>query len=108
MSTMREHCVTAAGGVGSPMSIPGFPGRLSGVHGMCHPDWEEAMKYLCLICADETAWQKVPKAEAEKWLGEYFAFGDDTTKSGHDVGSTELQPTPTATPVRARNAQLTS
>jgi len=95
-------------GVGSPMSIPGFPGRLSGVHGMCHPDSEEAMKYLCLIYADETAWQKVPKAEAEKWLGEYFAFGDDIRKSGHYVGSNALQPTHTATTVRVRNGKLST
>ena len=66
------------------------------------------MKYLCLIYADETAWQTMPKAEAERWLGEYFAFGDDIRKSGHYVGSNALQPTHTATTVRVRNGKLST
>ena len=64
------------------------------------------MKYLCLIYSDETVWPKMPKAEADKWLAEYFAFGDSIKQSGQYVGSNALQPTHTATTVRVRNGKL--
>ena len=66
------------------------------------------MKYLCLIYADEAAWPKMHKAEAEQWLGEYFAFGDAIKQSGHYVGSNALEPTNTATTVRVRNGKVST
>ncbi len=66
------------------------------------------MKYLCLIYEDETLWQKMPKPEAEKIYGEYFAFGDGIKKSGHYVGGNALQPTQTATTVRVRNGKVST
>ncbi|MBI4382393.1 MAG: YciI family protein [candidate division NC10 bacterium] len=66
------------------------------------------MKYLCLIYEDETLWQKIPKAEAEKVFGEYFAFQDSIKKSGHYVGGNPLQPTHTATTVRVRNGKVST
>jgi hypothetical protein len=66
------------------------------------------MKYLCLIYEEETLWQKMPKAEAEKIYGEYFAFGDNIKKSGHYVGGNALQPTHAATTVRMRNGKLST
>ena len=66
------------------------------------------MKYLCLIYDDETLWQKTPKAEMEKVMGEYFAFGDGIKKSGHYVGGNALQPTNTATTVRVRNGKVST
>jgi hypothetical protein len=66
------------------------------------------MKYLCLIYSDETGWEKMSKAEQEKWLGEYFAFGDSVRKSGHYVGSNALQPTRTATTVRVRTGKVSA
>ena len=44
------------------------------------------MKYLLLIYQDETVWQKMPKPEAEKTYGEYFAFTESIKKSGHYLG----------------------
>jgi hypothetical protein len=35
---------------------------------------EEAMKYLCLIYDDEKKWETMSKAEADAYMGEYFAF----------------------------------
>lgn len=66
------------------------------------------MKYLCMIYSEEGAWGKMPPAEQEKWLGEYFAFGDGIKKSGHFVGSNALQPTHTATTVRVRNGKIST
>jgi hypothetical protein len=66
------------------------------------------MKYLCLIYGDETQWQKMPMAEAEKVYGEYFAFTDGLKKSGHYIGGNPLQPTHTATTVRMRNGKVST
>ncbi len=64
------------------------------------------MKYLCLIYQDETLRPTMPKAEADKIYGEYFAFTDDIKKSGHYVGGNPLQPTHTAATVRVRNGKV--
>jgi hypothetical protein len=66
------------------------------------------MQYLCLIYEDETLWPKMPKADAEKIFGEYFAFTEGIKKSGHYVGGNPLQPTPTATTVRVRNEKVST
>src|SRR6185503_382079 len=64
------------------------------------------MKYLCLIYSDETQWAKMPKAETDKVLGEYFAFTDAIKKSGHYLAGDALQPTSAATTVRVRNGRV--
>lgn len=66
------------------------------------------MKYLCLIYADESIWETMPKAEADSMYGEYFAYTDGIQKSGHYVGGNPLQPTRTATTVRVRNGQVST
>ena len=66
------------------------------------------MRYLCLIYGDETLLEKMPKPEAEKVHGEYFAFTDGIKQSGHYVGGDPLQPTHTATTVRVRNGKLST
>ncbi len=66
------------------------------------------MKYLCLIYADETLWQNMPRAEAEKVFSEYYAFTDGIKKSGHYIGGNPLQPTRTATTVRVRNGKTST
>ena len=64
------------------------------------------MKYLCLIYGDETAFPKLPKAEADRISAEYFAYTDDIKRSGHFLGGEALQPTVTATTVRVRSGKL--
>jgi len=66
------------------------------------------MKYLCLIYENEATWETMPKADAEKIVGEYYAFGDGIKQSGHYVGGNALQPTHTATTVRVRNGKLST
>ena len=66
------------------------------------------MKYLCLIYSDETQWQKLPKTETDKMMGEFFNFTDSIKASGHYLGSNRLQPTPAATTVRIRDGKLST
>lgn len=66
------------------------------------------MKYLCLIYDDEKQFQKMPRERIEKIMGEYRAFGEGITKSGHYVGGNQLQPTHTATIVRSRNGKVST
>ena len=66
------------------------------------------MKYLCLIYENEKAWADMPQAESDAMMGEYFAFTDGFTKSGHLLGGNALQPTHTATTVRVRNGKIST
>ena len=66
------------------------------------------MKYLCLIYDNESEWQKFPKEVQDKYMGEYMAFGDSIKKSGQYVGANQLQPSHTATVVRARNGKVST
>ena len=66
------------------------------------------MKYLCLIYENEQAWAATPQSEADAIMREYFAFGDDYTRSGHVLGGNALQPTHTATTVRVRNGKTST
>jgi hypothetical protein len=69
---------------------------------------EETMKYLCLIYDNEQEWQKFPADVQQKYMGEYGTFTDSIKKSGRFVGANQLQPTHTATTVRARNGKLST
>jgi hypothetical protein len=66
------------------------------------------MKYLCLIYDDEKKWETMSKAEADAYMGEYFAFTDAIKGSGHYIGGEALQPVQTATTVRSRNGKLST
>ena len=66
------------------------------------------MKYLCLIYDDEKKWETMSKAEADAYMGEYFAFTDGIKASGHYIGGNALQPVHTATTVRSRNGKLST
>jgi hypothetical protein len=65
------------------------------------------MKYLFLIYEDEQLAQKMPKAEIDQVNAEYFAFIEDTEKSGNLLAGDPLQPTHTATTVRVRKGKTT-
>jgi hypothetical protein len=66
------------------------------------------MRYLCLIYADESAWQKMPKADADTMVAEYTAFTEDMRKNGHFVGGNRLETVSTATTVRVRNGKMST
>ena len=64
------------------------------------------MRYLCLIYDEEKTLDAMPKAEAETFMGEYFAFTQDVKDRGHYVSGEALQPVSTATTVRVRNGSI--
>jgi hypothetical protein len=66
------------------------------------------MRYLCLIYDDENAWQKLPEAEQNKLMGEYFALDEELKRGGHHLGGEPLEPTTTATTVRVRNGKIST
>jgi hypothetical protein len=82
---------------------PAFPGGFGGA-GLS----EGAMKYLCLIYDDEKKWETMSKAEADAYMGEYFAFTDAVKASGHYIAGHALKPVQTATTVRSRNGKLST
>ena len=66
------------------------------------------MKYLCLIYDEEKKVGSMSKAEADAFMGEYFAFTEGIRKSGHYVAGEALQPIHTATSLRSRNGKLST
>ena len=66
------------------------------------------MKYLCLIYDEEKKVGSMSKAEADAFMGEYFAFTEGIRKSGHYVAGEALQPVQTATSIRIRNGKLST
>jgi hypothetical protein len=66
------------------------------------------MKYLCLIYDDEKKWETMTKADADAYMGEYFAFTAAIKGSGHYIAGEALQPVQTATTIRSRNGKLST
>lgn len=66
------------------------------------------MKYLCLIYDDEKTVGKMPKAEMDAFMGDYFAFTENAKKSGHYLSGNALQPVQTATTVRVRGGKVST
>ena len=66
------------------------------------------MKYLCLIYEDESRFATTPKADMDKIMSEYGAFGESIRKSGNHVAGHQLQTTDTATTVRVRNGKVST
>ena len=63
------------------------------------------MQYLLMIHADESGFGKTPKAELEKSMAAYGAYTEALKKAGVLRGGERLQPTATATVVRAKNGK---
>lgn len=64
------------------------------------------MRYMLLIYADETRYEKLSQAEGQKLLNAYMKFTDDVQKAKAFVSSDRLRPTPTATTVRVRDGKV--
>jgi len=69
---------------------------------------EDRMKYLCLIYDEEAKMATMSEADANAFMGEYFAFTNDIKKTGHYVGGEALKPVNTATTVRMRNGKMST
>jgi hypothetical protein len=66
------------------------------------------MRYLCLIYDEEQKLNTMAKAEADQFMGEYFAFTEGIKQTGHYLGGEALQPVQTATTVRVRNGKTST
>lgn len=63
------------------------------------------MRYLLLIYGDEAAEAKKGEAEMGEVLAAYHAYTAELTSAGKILGGEALQPTATATTVRARGGK---
>jgi hypothetical protein len=63
------------------------------------------MRYLLLICGDETAAEAASPEEGQATLAEYGAFGEEMGKRGVLQGGERLRPTTDATTVRVRDGE---
>ena len=64
------------------------------------------MRYILLICTDESAMQAMSPAEASASLGKYMKFGEEMTKRGVLQAGERLRPTADATTVQLRDGQV--
>jgi len=64
------------------------------------------MRYLLLICTDESAVQALSPEEGADMLAEYRAFGEEMGGRGVLQTGERLRPTTDATTVRVRDAEV--
>jgi hypothetical protein len=67
---------------------------------------EDPMRYLLMICGDESAFEARSPEEAAASMSEYAAFGEEMTKRGVLQGGARLRPTTDATTVRVRDHEV--
>jgi hypothetical protein len=63
------------------------------------------MQYLLLIYDEEKKLDAMSKAEADKFMGDYFAYTESIKKSGNYRAGEALEPIRTATTVRSRDGK---
>jgi len=64
------------------------------------------VRYLLMICTDETSIEALSPAEGEAMLAEYGAFREEMTSRGVLEGGERLRPTTVATTVRIRDGEV--
>jgi hypothetical protein len=64
------------------------------------------MRYLLLICTDESADEALSPAEADARFAEYMKFGEEMSKRGVLQGGERLRSTADATTVRVRDGEV--
>ena len=64
------------------------------------------MRYLLLICTDESADAAMSPEEGQARMGEYMAFGQEMTERGVLTGGERLRPTTDATSVQVRDGDV--
>jgi len=65
------------------------------------------MKYLCLVCVEETKLHAMPKAELDGMIAEHLAHDEILRRNGNFLTAAALQSVRTATTVRVRNGRTT-
>jgi hypothetical protein len=63
------------------------------------------MQYLLLCCFDEERWANLPQSRRDEIMREYGAWMQDIKQRGQYRAGAKLQPTASATTVRARNGK---
>jgi hypothetical protein len=64
------------------------------------------MQYMLLIYSQEGGWQDMPEDAQQAELATWFAYTDELTKAGVMIAGDALQPTATATCVRAPEGKV--
>ena len=64
------------------------------------------MRYLLMICTDESAMEAASPAEAEASMAEYAAFGEEMGRRGVLKDGARLRPTSDATTVQVRDGEV--
>ena len=64
------------------------------------------MRYLLMICTEESADAAMSPEEGQARLAEYMAFGDEMGRRGVLQGGERLRPTTDATTVQVRDAKV--
>jgi hypothetical protein len=64
------------------------------------------MRYLMMICTDESAMEAASPAEVAATMAEYAAFGQEMGAAGVLQGGERLHPTSDATTVRVRDGEV--
>ncbi len=64
------------------------------------------MRYVLMICTEESADAAMSPAEGSARMGEYAAFGDEMGRRGVLQGGERLRPTTDATTVRVRDGEV--
>ena len=64
------------------------------------------MRYLLMICTDESADQAMSPDEGQARLADYMAFGEEMSRRGVLQGGERLRPTTDATTVQVRDGKV--
>jgi hypothetical protein len=64
------------------------------------------MRYLLMICTDETAIGALSPEEGSAMLAEYAVFGEEMSRRSVLLGGERLRPTTDATTVRVRDGEV--
>jgi hypothetical protein len=67
---------------------------------------EENMRYILMICEDETGFDTLSPAEGASMLEEYGAFSKEMGERGVLEGGERLRPTSDSTSVRVRDGEV--
>ena len=64
------------------------------------------MRYVLMICEDESGFAAVSPEEGDAMMNGYMQFGEEMTKRGVLQGGERLRPTSDATTVQVRNGEV--
>jgi hypothetical protein len=74
-------------------------------HDARHDPTEIPMQYILMLYVNEAGWPKLSKAEQEQGMAAYIAYTEALTRAGAFRSTNRLEPSGTATTVRAANGK---